>query len=165
LSGPDGGAYDEAWSEEEIAALEAYVADGGLLVLTNSAHRLKYGNSTMDPNEDWSDANALAEQFGVRYHDGTLASTQASTTGDSPLVEGIKALEMPPGNGLSFTLDGTVDGQILAQASGEPAVALVDHGPNGGQVLVLADAGILGSSWGPPANLVFWRNLARYAHR
>ena len=165
LSGATGGAYDEAWSEQEIAALEAYVAGGGLLVLTNSAHRLKYGNLTLDPNEDWSDANALAQRFGVTYRAGTLPSTQAFTTGENPLVEGIRVLEMPPGNGLPFTLDANVENQVLALAGDERAAVLLDHGPNGGQVLVLADVGILGSSWGPPANLIFWRNLAGYARR
>jgi len=32
-----------------------------------------------------------------------------------------------------------------------------------GEVLVLADLGMLGSARGEPANLVFWRNLANYA--
>ncbi len=165
LSGATGGAYDEAWSEEEIATLEGYVAGGGLLVLTNSAHRLKYGNLALDPNEDWSDANALAQRFGVTYHEGALLSTQAFTTGENPLVEGIRVLEMPPGNGLPFTLDANVESQVLALAIDEPAAVLLDHGASGGQVLVLADVGILGSSWGPPANLIFWRNLAGYARR
>jgi hypothetical protein len=42
-------------------------------------------------------------------------------------------------------------------------VALLDHGDAGGQVLVLADVGILGSAGGEPQNLTFWRNLAEYA--
>jgi hypothetical protein len=32
-----------------------------------------------------------------------------------------------------------------------------------GEVLILADLGLLGNAGGPPANLAFWRNLARYA--
>jgi hypothetical protein len=152
--------YDEAWSEEEIAALEAYVAEGGLLVLTNSAHRLKYNNSVLDPNEDWSDANALAARFGVTYHSGALSSTEAQTEGESPLVEGVEALELAKANGVPFSL---AEGQVLAQADGEVAAALVDHGQGGGQVLVLADVGMLGHDQGEPTNLSFWRNLARYA--
>jgi hypothetical protein len=57
--------YDESWTPEEIAALEAYVSDGGLLVLTNSAHRLKLGGRAWEANEDWSDMNDLASLFGV----------------------------------------------------------------------------------------------------
>jgi hypothetical protein len=68
----------------------------------------------------------------------------------------MSTLELFEGNGVPFTLAG---GQVLAQASGEPVVALVDHGDAGGQVLVLADMGILASG----GNLTFWRNLARYA--
>jgi len=152
--------YDEAWAQGEIAALEVYVAEGGLLVLTNSAHRLKYNNSVLDPNEDWSDANALAARFGITYHSGTLSSIQAQTEGENPLVEGIEALELAEANGVPFSL---TEGQVLARADGELAVALVDRGEGGGQVLVLADVGILGHDEGEPTNLPFWLNLARYA--
>jgi hypothetical protein len=159
---PDGDLdlYDEAWSEEEIAALEAYVAKGGLLVLTNSAHRLKYVNWIQDPNEDWSDANDLAARFGITYHHGTLSSIQAQTEGENPLVEGVSVLDLAKGNGVPFSLS---EGQVLAQADGEVAAALVDYGEGGGQVLVLAGVGMLGAYEGEPTNLPFWLNLARYA--
>jgi hypothetical protein len=51
----------------------------------------------------------------------------------------------------------------LAQADGKPVIGLVEVGERGGQVLVLADVGLLGASWGDPVNLTFWLNLARYA--
>jgi hypothetical protein len=156
----DSDLYDEAWSEEETAVLEAYVTEGGLLVLTNSAHRLKYSNWVMDPNEDWSDANDLAARFGITYHDGTLSSVQARTQGEHPLVEGMAVLELAEGNGVPFSL---TEGQVLAQADGEVAVALVDYGQGGGQILVLADVGLLGTGGDQPLNLTFWQNLARYA--
>ena len=93
---PDGDAdlYDEAWSQPEIAALESYVAQGGLLVLTNSAYRLRGGNWRMkDANEDWPDANALAERFGVSYQAETLApGSIAQIQSDHPLVEGEERL-------------------------------------------------------------------------
>lgn len=152
--------YDETWTQEEITALEAYVAKGGLLVLTNSAHRLKYSNWVLDPNEDWSDANDLAARFGITYQSGALSSTQAQTEGENPLLEGVEALELTEGNGVPFSL---TEGQVLAQADGELAVALVDYGGGGGQVLVLADVGMLGASEDEPTNLSFWLNLARYA--
>jgi hypothetical protein len=155
----DAGVYDEAWSPEEVAALEAYVAGGGLLTLTNSAHRLKYYNVPLDPNEDWADANELAERFGVAYQEGTLPAAVARIQGEHPLVVGVPDLHLIVKNGVPFTLDG---GQTLAQAEGQPVLALVDYGEAGGQVLVLADLGILGSR-GEPHNLPFWRNLARYA--
>ena len=159
---PDGDPdlYDEAWAQEEIAALEAYVAEGGLLVLTNSAHRLKYNNSVLDLNEDWSDASALAARFRITYRSGALSSTQAQTEGEHSLVEGIEALELAEDNGVPFSL---TEGQVLARVDGEGAVALVDYGEGGGQVLVLADVGMLGADGGEPTNLPFWLNLARYA--
>jgi len=152
--------YDEVWSNEEIAALEAHVAQGGLLVLTNSAHRLKYNNRVEDPNEDWGDANSLATRFGVTYHDGVLEGTEARTRGRSPLVEGIEILKLAEANGVPFAV---TRGQTLAQMDREPVVALVDYGDSGGQVLVLADVGMLGNSGEEPINLPFWLNLARYA--
>lgn len=162
---PEGDAniYDESWSEKEIATLESYVDAGGLLVLTNSAHRLKYGNQPLDSNEDWLDMNAVAERFGVRYSDKVASTTVAYTAGENPLIQGIGVLEMVTANGLPFSLEGVAESDVLAQVDGKPSAALVDHGQNGGQVLVLADLGILGATWGPPANLTFWQNLARYA--
>jgi hypothetical protein len=159
---PDGdpSVYDDAWSTEEIAALEAYVADGGLLVLANSANRLKYGNAVLDPNEDWPDVNALAVRFGLTYLDGALVGPNAHPEGEHPLMRGVASLQMAEENAIPFSLTG---GQVLAWAGGELAVALVDHGPAGGQVLALADVGLLGATWGPPANLTFWQNLAQYA--
>jgi hypothetical protein len=149
--------YDDAWSKEEVAVLEAYVDGGGLLVLANSAHRLKYHNIVEDPNEDWDDVNLLAERFGVTFQGGTLARDRAEAEGESRLVEGIGSLDLAGGNGVPFDL---TDGRVLARAGGDLAVALVDHGQ--GQVLVLADVGMLGAQ-GEPNNLDFWLNLAQYA--
>ncbi len=161
---PDGdpNLYDEAWTEEEIAALEAYVNGGGLLVLTNSAHRLKYVNWVQDPNEDWSDVNPLAERFGVTYREGELEAGRVQTEGDHPLVEGVELLELAGANGLPFTLVPDLQAQVLARAEGGLVAALVDH-RDAGQVLVLADVGILNTASPEPINLPFWRNLTAYA--
>jgi hypothetical protein len=159
---PDGdpGLYDVGWSAEEIAVLEAYVAEGGLLVLTNSANRLKYGNTVLDPNEDWMDANDLAGSFGVSYRNEVLGGKSALPEGEHPLLEGVASLAMAEDNAVPFRLE---EGTVLASSFGEPVVALVAHVQ--GQVLVLADVGILGAEWGMPANLRFWRNLAQYARQ
>jgi hypothetical protein len=151
--------YDEAWTPDEIDALEDYVLDGGLLILTNSDHRLKYANLPFDGNEDWSDVNELAERFEVRYQTGVLAGSAATPTGNHPLVQGVPSIRMIAGNGHRFAAgDGSV---VLATVGAAPAAAIVGHGA--GEVLVLADLGMLGASEDPPANRVFWRNLARYA--
>jgi hypothetical protein len=154
--------YDEAWTPEEISALEAYVAEGGLLVLTNSAHRLKYGNHGLDRNEDWDALNDLASRFGITYENGTISGNQASAVADHPLLSDVTTLEIGPNNGIPFTMSETVTAQVLVEAKGQPVVALVDP-TSGGQVIVLADVGIFTTSQGVPSNLTFWRNLARYA--
>lgn len=156
----DSGAYDEAWTEEEIAALAGYAAGGGLLVLTNSAHRLKYLNMTMEANEDWGDANALATPFGITYQSGELPGGVAGVEGKSALAAGLSELDLAMDNGVPFTV---AKGEVLAWVGEEPAMALVDYGEKAGQVLALADVGILGAGPGSTGNLDFWRSLAEYA--
>ncbi|MBN1886364.1 MAG: M28 family peptidase [Thermoflexales bacterium] len=159
---PDGDPtlYDEAWTEPEIAALESYVAQGGFLVLANSARRLKYANVVLDPNEDWADGSALAERFGVSFQAGELASGKLWLERVSPLMKGIESLEWIPGNGVPFSFQAGIKKLVLAKSGDGTLAALVTVGDKGGQVLVLADVGVLNSGWGQPANLAFWKNLA-----
>ena len=161
--GGDLALYDEAWTDQEIESLLAYVEQGGLLVLTNSAHRLQLFGLAFDENEDWEDMNALSEAFGVVFESGTLPSSSARTEGQHPLTEDQASLVLIDNNGVPFTMQA---GDTLARANGRPAVGMVEYGEAGGQVLVLADIGILGFA-GPELpekdNLVFLRNLARYA--
>jgi Peptidase family M28 len=153
--------YDEAWSEPEIESLVTYVEQGGLLVLTNSARRPWLG-SLLDANEDWPDINTLSEHFGVVFEEGTLSASSARTQQGHPLMEGQWSLALLAGNAISFTMQ---SGDTLAAVGEKPVVGLVDHGAAGGQVLVLADVGILGFAGSAPEgkNLAFVRNLARYA--
>lgn len=153
--------YDEAWTEAEVAVLEEYVAGGGLLVVTNSANRLKYGSAGLDANEDWPDANALAERFGLSYVEGVWRFVRAEVVGDHALVAGVHSLTLGDGNGVPFELAPGTEARGLAEIDGRPVVALVDHGA--GQVLALGDVSILTSGWSEPRNLVFWQNLGRYA--
>jgi len=155
-------AEDEGWAPAEVEALVGYVERGGLLVLANSARRVVFGR-VLDANEDWDGANALAEPFGVRFTEGAWPASSATVAGGHPLAVGSPALVTIAGNGVRFTLE---SGLVLAEADGEPAAALIDHGPAGGQVLVLADEGMLGLATIPPAerdNLRLLRNLAAYA--
>jgi hypothetical protein len=153
--------YDEAWSEGEIQAIEDYVARGGLLVLANSANRLKFSSSMVDANEDWRSLNALSERFGISYRFGTVYEKLFWVEkGSHPLVAGVSLLELLPGNSVPIRLD---EGQVLAWAEGRIVIGLVDHGDAGGQVLALADAGLLGNDGGTPRSLKLWQNLARYA--
>lgn len=153
--------YDEAWSEHEIESLETYVANGGLLVLTNSAHRLKLGNRMIDYNEDWQSLNPLAERFGISYRFGTVYEQIFWVEKNShPLVEKVSYLELLPGNSVPLKLQ---HGQVLAWAEGRIVIGLVDHGEAGGQVLALSDVGLLGNDAGTPQSLRLWQNLAQYA--
>jgi hypothetical protein len=159
---PDGdqSLYDQAWDSEEIDALSTYVYNGGLLILTNSAHRLKYGNRALDGNEDWGDQNALAAEFGVLYSTPALSADQALPTGDHALMQNVTSLQMAPENGLSFTYPA---GALLAQADAQAAIVLLQIGDQGGEVLALADVGFFGADWVRTPNITFWKNIAEYA--
>jgi len=164
--GPGGGpeVYDEAWTADEIAVLEQYVAEGGLLMLTNSANRLKYYNRVLDPNEDLADASDLSGRFGVIFEDRKLSTGNVRVTGSSPLAVGAKQLSIARDNGVRFSLAEGIQSEVVAETGGQMVVALVQYGDAGGEVLVLADLTILGSSGEPTlTNLPFWRNLAEYA--
>jgi hypothetical protein len=153
--------YDDAWGEEEIAALEAYVANGGFLVLTNSARRFKY-SYILEENEDWSDANALGAPFGVTYQAGPRPGEVATVEGSSPLLAGVRELALTADNAVPFQV---TTGEVLARTDEGIVAALVGYGSAGGEVLVLADLGILRTPVGEdPANLTFWQNLAQYAY-
>jgi hypothetical protein len=149
-----------AWSPDELATLEDYVRAGGLLVLTNSAYRLKYRNWELETNEDTGAMSTLGERFGVRFGGGNLEAASAEVVSDHPLVKGLDSLPLTAGNAVPFTLSGDSHAQVLARAGGSPVVALLDVGE--GQVLVLGDMGLLGSRL-DQAYHSFWRRLAQYA--
>jgi len=155
-------AGDEAWAAEEIDALVDYVEGGGLLVLTNSTGRLFFGRA-LEPNEDWDGANALAGPFGVTFTGAAWSAVAARREGEHPLTQGSAFLAMIPNNAVPFTM---AEGLVLAVAGGQPAAGLLDYGNNGGEVLVLADVGMLNlATFVPPNmdNLAFLRDLAAYA--
>jgi hypothetical protein len=150
--------YDEAWTSAEIDILESYVRNGGMLLLTNSGHRLKYSNYVYEDNEDWSDVNDLGERFGVRYSGGAGPGESATVTGVHALVEGVEVLELADANGIHFSLE---SGEVLARTGVRNALGIV--AVSSGEVLVVSDLGILGNRRDEPENIPFWRNLARYA--
>lgn len=153
---------DEAWTGEESDLIAGFVERGGLLVLANSAGRLVFGRG-YGSNEDWGGLNALAERFGAAYEAGALPGSAATTVGEHPLMRGAGSLAMIAGNTVPFTM---AEGLVLAEAAGQPAAGLVGYGTAGGEVLVLADIGMLQPlSMLPPEvdNLGFLRNLAAYA--
>lgn len=153
--------YDESWSAEEVGVLRRYVDAGGFLVLTNSASRLRYGFTPVEENEDWADANAVGQEFGILFQDRRLSGT-ATPTADHPLLAGVSQLTLAEGNGLAVAAP---SGEVLASANGA-ALVLVPIGSQGGEVLALGDLAILGNNTsGEAPNLAFLRNLARYARQ
>ncbi len=157
LAGPE--PYDESWTAEEIGVLKTYVERGGFLVVSNSATRLRYGTTPMEPNEDWPDVNALGAELGVTFGPRILTGAAATTANHHPLVEGVAALGLAAGNGLAVSAPG---GLVLARVGSDAAAALVPIGSRGGEVLALADHAILGGRTPDAPNLVFFRNLSRY---
>ncbi len=154
--------YDEEWHADEIDLLVQYVEQGGLLVLTNSAKRLFFGEVS-DANEDWEKVNALAGPFGVSYEGDPFPLSDARITSDHPLTENTIGLRMIANSGLPISLQA---GETLAVLGEQAALGLVDYGGMGGQVLILSDLGLLDLyDFGHRQrdNLTFLRNLARYA--
>lgn len=153
--------YDEEWRADEIDLLVTYVEQGGLLVLTNSANRLFFGEVS-DVNEDWEKINALAAPFGVSYESDPLPLTAARVASAHPLTERLSGLRLIANNGLPIKLQA---GETLAELGGQAALGLVDYGGAGGQVMVLSDLGSLDlydSRDHERDNFAFLRNLARY---
>jgi hypothetical protein len=112
---------------------------------------------------DWDEMNRLAEKFGVHFEVGELFATSAFPEREHPLLAGQPFLSMLANNAVPFTME---SGQVLAESMDEPVMGLVDYGDAGGQVLVLADVGMLGFAGLEPSdsdNFEFLRNLARYA--
>ncbi len=154
--------YDVEWKGEEVEVLRQYVEEGGLLVLTNSAHRLKYFYyAPFEENEDWSDMNDLAQSFGVEFLPGEISLESAELL-THPLTEGLNRLRLAGTNVVPFTYQ---NGQDLARAGGKSVVALIPFGNQGGEVLVVGDLGIFDRRRDEEraANLDFWLNLAEYA--
>lgn len=150
--------YDEAWSTGEIATLHGYATGGGLLVLVQSAYRMRQPNTLYEVNEDWADVNALAAPLGVTFLNRILTSGSATVTATHELTRGLAALAMAPGNGRAISAPG---GRVLATTGGEVAAALLTTGS--GEVLALADLGMLGSQATAAPNVAFWHNLTRWA--
>jgi hypothetical protein len=153
----DFGEPDEGWSTGESQALAEHVAAGGRLVIAASAYRLRLSNVRYEPNEDVLDINTLASRFGVTYGSGTIAAATATPVATHALVQGVTTLELAAGNGVPFTATG---GQVLARAGSQAVLALAG---TGSRVVVLADAGMLGTAQNTSVNLQLWRNLARWA--
>jgi len=152
-------AYDEDWTPAEVDALQAFVEQGGLLIVPASRHQLGWSNALWDINEDWADVNAVAERFGVTFAEGALTAPVEVISGTS-LALGVTSIEVVEGNGLPIIHS---TGEVLARAGQTAAVVYVPYGTAGGGVMALSDLGMLGSHNYEAPNVRFWRALARIA--
>lgn len=151
------------WSAAEFNLLDAYVAEGGFLVVTNS--RCAYASKFCldDTNEDTRVLNPLLEPMGLKYRVvgfGSSVNSIALSTTDHPLTHNAEYITFYEGNGIPFDL---ATGTVLFQAGGNPMVGLVDYGDKGGQVLVVADLGILQTDMQGSKNMEFIKNVASFA--
>jgi hypothetical protein len=141
--------------------LQDYLAQGGFLVVTNSSCTYAIKRCTDDPNEDTKALNALLEPLGARFTLGLgPADDIALAVAEHPLTENATYLNYYRYEGVPFKL---TQGLELVRSSAKPVVALLDSGSAGGQVLVIADLGILQLDKKGAKNLDFLKNIARYA--
>ena len=138
--------------------LQNYVADGGFLVLTASANRLRYGNGVCEPNQLRDQASTIGSSFGITFGTSPLAASLAVVATPHPILAGVATLELATNNALPIA---AAAGQTLARAASQPVMVLVPAAP--GEVLVLGDLGLLGTAQAQAPNLTFWQNLAHYA--
>lgn len=157
------GPHNETWSESEISMLNDYVFNGGFLVVTNTT----FNYSTIIPldenNEDSRKINSLLEPMGIMFGYGNIGGWNdsiAKAVIDHPLTEKAAYLTYNPMYGVPFTMKNGVE---LMQADYKSIVGLVDYGEQGGQVLVIADLGILQTFKVGAKNLQFLKNIAAYA--
>jgi hypothetical protein len=112
-------------------------------------------------NEDSRTINALLEGMGVRFTIGEVNGDMANSTGNHPLIDGAQYLSMFGNNAVLMQVN---SGQVLATADkGKPVLAVAKVGEQGGQVLVVADIGLLIDFGNGAKNFQLIKNIARYA--
>ncbi len=151
----------EKWNETELALLTSYVADGGLMVVVNSAN--SYASTILLNSRNLSarSANALLEPMGIKFiFGGAGGDNTALAASEHPLMLDATYLTFRGDNAVAFTMKSGVE---LAQSAGNPIIGLVDFGEQAGQVLVIAELGILQADGSGGKNLEFLKNIANYA--
>jgi hypothetical protein len=120
---------------------------------------MKYINRIYEVNEDWADVNTLSAAFGIKFIDQLVPDTSVPTEGSHELIDGLGGVKIIADNAVPFSLR---SGTVLAGKDDLSLLALIPYGGSTGEILVLADLGMLGSDTEGPANLAFWRNLVDY---
>jgi hypothetical protein len=154
------GDHDETWSTNELDALDAYVEAGGLLVVTNSEYAHIMTGTASDPNEDDLDINTLLEPMGAVFLDDNYSSDKATSSSESPLSSNARTLYNYQDAGVVVEL---TKGEEIYRSGGKVAIALLEYGDQGGQVVVIGDLGLLIDEGYGASNLQFLKNLAAFA--
>jgi hypothetical protein len=155
---------DESWSPGEIEAVKAYVADNGLLIVSNTWRW--FGPFSLDTgpiNEDWDELNSLVEHFGVTFNDEPI-NGDVGPLANTPLLDQVDSMTLGIGSAVNFSFDQRAM-PLIGAGPEQPLVAGVDMGDEGGLVLIIGDFGMLRARGeaSSPTNLRFWFNLARFA--
>ncbi len=148
--------YDTAWTQDEAEIVDAYVQNGGKVLVVNSSHRLKFLNYIMEENEDWADLNALTQQWGFEFI-GLGSSTETLNVEGRGLMEGLSTLKITPDTAVYFK---TEAGIPLAGIKSKAYLAQIRVGK--GEVVVLGDLTVLGESEQGLINPQFAANLANW---
>lgn len=156
------GKAPEAWSESEIAALQGYVADGGLLTVINSANDYASTLRLYRPNLGARSANSLLEAMGIKFMLGGAGSDNTALAGaEHPLTANASYFTLDGNNAMAFRMQNGL--ALIYAVSRRPLVGLVEYGTKGGQVLVIAELGLIQDSGSGAKNMQFIKNLAHYA--
>ena len=125
--------------------------------MTNSGYNLASARHVEDVNEDATDFNLLLEPMGIKFGFGNLGGGDVRLTAEHPLTIGsIYITSQYEGHQVPLYQTGG-----LKLASG--VIGLLDYGSQGGQVLVIADLGLLRDNADGAKNLNFVKNIAKYA--
>jgi hypothetical protein len=130
-------------------------------VVVNSAN--SYASTILLNSRNLSarSANALLEPMGIKFiFGGSGGDNTALAASEHPLILDATYLTFRGENAVAFTMK---SGMELAQSAGNPIIGLVDFGEQDGQVLVIAELGILQADGSGGKNLEFLKNIAHYA--
>ncbi|PKN99472.1 MAG: hypothetical protein CVU42_08220 [Chloroflexi bacterium HGW-Chloroflexi-4] len=151
------GENEEIWSIDEITLLTNYINEGGLLLVTNSAHSIASGRKVEELNEDATSINDLLKPMGIEFRNGNLGGESYQPQENHALTANIQQLASMFENNrvpIKFT-----DGHELVKG----VLGLVDYGQKGGQVIVITDIGFLKNIAASVQNLELVKNIADYA--
>ena len=130
-------------TEREADILEAFVADGGSLMMV--------ANSIADPNNigfDFVGINLIGDRFGARFLPTQTDTISVPIAPDHEVFDGVSDIIFGNGATIEVQDSSSVDAVVLMESHRAnvegPVAVLINHGR--GKVLLLGDAGTLGNA-------------------